>query len=269
MFLVEDKDKGIELDGEDGCPRGEILVHTNKVVQRYSGGRGETGVTVEGYSYFRPGDVCETSKEDILNAEWSGCFDARWGDNLSGRRGVLLRTGARLEVVGRTKNVIKLNNGEFVSPEHIEKTLHGVAADIVDQMIVVVRGQDILALVVPKDLSMAAKSTTVLKQTSLEMKLLNDFKNEGATRGLSVYEIPKAVAVVGRRWTVDNKTMIVSNKVNRHRIQLECDNHLRRIVERLGEPWELREEGVIDLLRTFSALPQRLMLRAFCPKREC
>ena len=45
-------------------------------------------------------------------------------ENLSGRRGVLLRTGARLEVVGRTKNVIKLNNGEFVSPEHIEKTLH-------------------------------------------------------------------------------------------------------------------------------------------------
>ena len=37
VFLVEDKDKGIELDGEDGCPRN--LVHTNKVVQLQWGQR--------------------------------------------------------------------------------------------------------------------------------------------------------------------------------------------------------------------------------------
>ena len=128
------------------------------------------------------------------------------GETISPAGGACCLHRSSIGSCGSTKNVIKLNNGEFVSPEHIEKTLHGVAADVVDQMIVVVRGQDILALVVPKDLSMAAKSTTVLKQASLEMKLLNDFKNEGATRGLSVYEIPKAVAVVGRRWTVDNKT---------------------------------------------------------------
>ena len=100
------------------------------------------------------------------------------------------------------------------------------------------------------------------------MKLLNDFKNEGAARGLSVYEIPKAVAVVGRRWTVDNKTMTVSNKVNRHRIQLECDNHLRRIV---GAAWashgELREErSLLDRIVHFFCATSEIDAEGFLPE---
>ena len=62
--------------------------------------------------------------------------------------------------------------------------------------------------------------------------------------------------------------MTVSNKVNRHRIQLECDNDLRRIV---GAAWashgELREEGsLLDRIVHFFCATSEIDADGFLPE---
>ena len=143
----------MSFDGDE--PRGEILIHTDKVVAKYQNGS-DSGIVVDGTPYFRPGDACRTDSRSFVNPEWQGTFNEDWGD-LNGRRGILLSTGGTCGGGGRTKNVVKLSNGEFVSPESIERKLDGVESDVVvDQLLIVVdqRRGCVVALVVPERLEL-------------------------------------------------------------------------------------------------------------------
>ena len=245
VFLVEDLEYGSSL-------RGEILVHTDKVVPKYSGDRGSTGVTVKGYSYFRPGDICETDQNGYMDAEWRGIFDARWGPDLNGKAGVLLRVGARLEVVGRTKNVVKLPNGEFVSPEKIERALDGCASDIIEQMMISVHRGCVVAIIVPKDLNLGSTAKSDAKQTDVELRLLKLIKDYGS-KCLDAYETPKAVIILKNRWTPENGTMTASNKLERRRICIECGHHFHRV---FGVAWsDNQPDSLIERIVGFFQTP--------------
>ena len=217
VFLVEIKEEGLLLEGNK--PRGEILIHTDKCISKYGTGA-LSGVVVQGYPYFRPGDACETDKASYDDGEWHGVFNNDWGSDLNGRKGVLLKTGHVLEVVGRTKNVVKLSNGEFVSPETIEKKLDGASA-LVDQLVIVVDEprSGVVALVVPSDLALVGNE-------QVEQQVLHCFQQVSS---LLQFERPLRVAVVGHKWTADRGTMTSSNKLDRKGIAKECRTALLRI----------------------------------------
>ena len=107
---VEDKDKGIELDGEDGCPEGNSCAH-NRLSSAQWGQRRDWSHSRR-YSYFRPG--CVKRRGRYFERRVERMLRCTLGDNLSGRRGVA-RTGADWKLWS-TRTL--LNNGEFVSPKH-------------------------------------------------------------------------------------------------------------------------------------------------------
>ena len=237
VYLVEIIEEGLSFDGDE--PRGEILIHTDKVVAKYQNGS-DSGIVVDGTPFFRPGDACRTDSRSFVNPEWQGTFNEDWGD-LNGRRGILLSTGDVLEVVGRTKNVVKLSNGEFVSPESIERKLDGVESGVesgvvVDQLLIVVdqRRGCVVALVVPEKLELVGDAQA-------EASLLRALRG---AEGLQSHEKPVAVAIVGKRWSAEMGTMTSSNKLDRASIMRECRDHMIRIgVVRDGD------EGIIGKKR--------------------
>lgn len=207
-------------------PRGELLVHTPQVVQKYSAGE-PSGVIVEGAPYFRPGDLCDTDQEGYQKATLRGICGTEWGLELVGKRYVLLDAGSALEVVGRVKHCQKLSNGEFISPEAIEAALDKADPVMIASFIVHVdeANDRLVALVVPQDLTLSRPES----RPRAEAGLLAAFAKLGASAGLATHEIPKAVAILGEAWSAEAGTLTSSNKVDRAGIVGKFAADLHRI----------------------------------------
>jgi long-subunit acyl-CoA synthetase (AMP-forming) len=134
-------------------------------------------------------------------------LDSSWG-KYSGRRAMLVPPGCKLNVVGRLKNVVKLPNGEFVAPEYIEGCL--AKADAVEQICVFARSTHsfVVALIVPKDLSLCQQENTALGMTRALVHAAQELS-------LPAYMIPRQVHISNERWTAANGMMTHNEKLNR------------------------------------------------------
>jgi hypothetical protein len=113
-----------------------------------------------------------------------------------------------LNVVGRLKNVVKLPNGEFVAPEYIEGCL--AKADAVEQICVFARSTHsfVVALIVPKDLSLC-------EQENAELGMTRALVHAAQELSLPAYMIPRQIHISNERWTAANGMMTHNEKVNR------------------------------------------------------
>ena len=187
-------DGAVQLPAIDGvCARGEILVKTPDFVGCYLGEPGKTTEAFDGEGYYHTGDI-----------------------------GELMFTGSgikKFKIVGRCKNVVKLANGEFVSPELVEGVLAAIPE--VEQIFVDARGGS-AATVAIAVLSAAAAGFT-------EVELLAAFRDAAARAHLERSMVPVHATTVPytARWTPTNGTMTGSNKIDRagirrvHRAELE------------------------------------------------
>lgn len=187
-------DGAAQLPGIDGgLARGEILVKTPDFVEAYLGEPAKTAEAFDGEGYYHTGDIGEL---------------------------MITKSGVRkFKIVGRCKNVIKLANGEFVSPELVE----GVLAVIpeVEQIFVDARGGSAATV------ALAVLSATAAGVT--EVELLAAFRDVAALAHLERSTVPVRVTTVpyADRWTPANGTMTGSNKIDRagirrvHRTGLE------------------------------------------------
>ncbi|UNI20346.1 Long-chain-fatty-acid--CoA ligase [Purpureocillium takamizusanense] len=76
-------------------PRGELLVRGNAMFKEYYKNPEETEKTLESDGWFHTGDICEVDKL------------------------------GRFKIIDRKKNVLKLSQGEYISPERIENVYTG------------------------------------------------------------------------------------------------------------------------------------------------
>eukprot|EP00936_MAST-01D_sp_MAST-1D-sp1_P001131 g1131.t1 len=215
-------------------PRGEVFVHTARVVERYlSGGTG--AVMIDGRAFFRTGDIAETSAAALAQGQ-RGALDGSLGAGLAGRPFVRLQSGDPLAVVGRAKNVVKFACGEFVSPEAIEKELRAEcpgslpAMAEVDQLVVVVDAprDRVVALVVARE--GAEGGGAIACAADREAQMQEALWRAAEAAGLPPRERPAAVALVSPgSWTVENGCMTSSNKINRKAILAQCAAALQRI----------------------------------------
>ncbi|GJN74128.1 AMP-binding enzyme [Purpureocillium lilacinum] len=76
-------------------PRGELLIRGNAIFKEYYKNPEETQKTLESDGWFHTGDICEVDKF------------------------------GRFKIIDRKKNVLKLSQGEYISPERIENVYTG------------------------------------------------------------------------------------------------------------------------------------------------
>jgi thioester reductase-like protein len=205
-------------------------------VSAYDDGEGNNNFcTIEGKSFFISQDVCQISVSKTI----TGCFGAKDenGDDfppaVASRRYCRMEMGDELKLIGRISNIIKLSNGEFISPELIEDI---ISAPGVAQCMIAAssRCSFVVAVVVPVDLS-------VCSSTEEQERLYSSMVAAAQQKGLRSHEIPSRVNVkfVGEVWSPENGCLNAAMKLNRSGV-------MRRYQKDIDEMMAASESNVQD-----------------------
>jgi len=173
-------------------PRGELLIRGPTVFKEYYKNEAETAKAFTPDGWFRTGDICTV-------------------DELG-----------RFRIVDRVKNVLKLAQGEYISPERIENVYLGnlpwlaqgyVHGDSSQSALVGVFGfqPDIFAGFVGKVLGKSIAITDVQAMSAaaqdpkVRSAVLKEFSRVGRKAKFNSYEHVKAVRVLAEPFTIDNE----------------------------------------------------------------
>eukprot|EP01052_Picozoa_sp_SAG31_P003161 SAG31_NODE_119_length_23948_cov_9.957105_8_plen_1292_part_00 len=174
-------------------PRGELCVKHDFMANGYLDDH-DANVAFTADGFFRTGDIVE-----LLEGRLSS--DGR-------------RQRPRVRIVDRRKNLFKLAQGEYVSPERVEYALR--QSLFVHQIFVHGEGTEtcVVAIVVLK-----ASSPSVPAPT--ENEVLRDLARLAGDASLQPYEIPQAVHLISSSspFSTANGLLTATNKLNRLRIR--------------------------------------------------
>ncbi|MEZ6186309.1 MAG: AMP-binding protein [Planctomycetota bacterium] len=178
----------------DDPPRGEILVRTPHMVSGYLGDDAATAAGFDADGYFRTGDLGERQPD------------------------------GRVRVIGRRTSVVKLAQGEFVSPERIEDALS--ASALVGELCVHADSlqASVVALAVPargplaQALGCAEVDVARLSDAQAAARVLADLRQVGRAAGLLPFELPAAVHLELEPLSVERGLRTSSNKLDRRAI---------------------------------------------------
>lgn len=194
-------------------PRGELLIRSTTNFKEYFRNEEETKKAIDADGWFHTGDICTV-------------------DELG-----------RFKIVDRRKNVLKLAQGEYISPERIENVylancgwiasayvhgdshqsslvaIFGVAPDLFPQFASKVLGENIEA-------NDVAKLKTVLGNKKLEKAVLKELDRVGKKSKFNNYEKVKAVRLFVDPFTIDNQLLTPTLKLKLRRRQRRSDSTL-------------------------------------------
>ena len=187
-------DVDVKLAPVEGQPegRGEILVRSPHVIDGYFGDDEASQKSLDADGFFRTGDLGERTE------------------------------GGGVRVVGRLASAVKLGQGDFVSVDRVEAELGG--ATIVDRIFVhpAPSSASLVAVVVPRREVLAgalAAGETCLADLCADRRaegvILAALRSQGRERGLRPHEIPSAVVVEPRAFTVESRLLTASGKLAR------------------------------------------------------
>ena len=206
----------------DEPPRGEICVKTPHMISGYFGQR-DGAFDTDGF--FATGDI--------------------------GERGA----DGRVRIIGRRKHVVKLSQGEFVSPEQIEATLQ--ASPVVDQIYVHADPLEafVVALVVPDGSALFSRFPeldvedwrTRDESAASVVRALAEVARE---RGLPRYETPLAVHLLDEPMTADNGLMTSSHKPDRRAIAARFEGELSSLNQRARGTATSAEAELVEAVKS-------------------
>lgn len=134
----------------------------------------------------------------------------------TGDIGVILSSGC-VKIVDRKKQLFKLSQGEYVSPEKVE----GIAAksQLVGQIWVHGTSTEsvLVAVIVPSEIAMQkyGGKDEAVKSSDLELAILQDLETVCRAEKLKGYEIPKGVIFHPDEWTPESGFVTPSFKLKR------------------------------------------------------
>ena len=224
-------------------PRGEILVKTNLRASGYLNRPDLTAKAWDKDGFYHTGDIGE-----LLDAK-------------------------HIRVIDRKKNIFKLANGEWVSPENVEKVFAVVAG--VDQVFVhgTSRHSRVIAVVVIKKESKTKADASQGDSTGdskdgagrplrSAKDVISAFKRAGLDAKLRHFEVPGAVHIVSNRFLESNGMLTQSGKLCRWKIREIYATHIKTMLDAIAtEDAEAAEKagdrmGAI-LRRAFVGKPDR------------
>jgi len=183
-------------------PRGELLIRSASQFKEYFRNEEETAKAIDADGWFHTGDICSV-------------------DELG-----------RFKIIDRRKNVLKLAQGEYISPERIENVylancsylasgyvhgdshqsflvaIFGVAPDIFPQFASKVLGEKI-----PE--GDIAKLKEVCKNKKVEQAVLKELEKVGRKNKFNSYERVRAVRLFVDPWTIENQLLTPTLKLKR------------------------------------------------------
>lgn len=175
-------------------PRGELLIRGPTVFKEYYKNEAETKKTFTEDGWFRTGDICEV-------------------DELG-----------RFRIIDRVKNILKLAQGEYVSPERIENVYLGncpwlaqgyVHGDSTQSSLVAIFGvqPDLFAVFLQKQLGIAVNHLDVaaLSAAAADLKVqkaaLRELGKVGKAAKFNNWEHVKAVRLMVEPFTLENELL--------------------------------------------------------------
>jgi len=183
-------------------PRGELVIRSTTQFREYFRNEEETAKAVDAEGWFHTGDICTV-------------------DELG-----------RFKIIDRRKNVLKLAQGEYISPERIENVylancsylasayvlgdshqsflvgIFGVAPDLFPQYASKVLGEKIEA-------GDIAKLKSILGNKKIEAAVLKDLEKAGRKNKFNSYERVRAVRLFLDPFTIDNELLTPTLKLKR------------------------------------------------------
>ncbi|UYV73279.1 ACSL4 [Cordylochernes scorpioides] len=165
-------------------PRGEVVVGGPTVADGYLG--------LNDNSFFK----------DDKGTQWF-----RTGDI-----GVILPTG-QLNIIDRKKDLVKLQNGEFVSIAKVEGILRGCPE--VENLCVVPHARQLVALVCPAEGVVGPEETKGRTFLPAPADLAGKLAQYCAEKGLSKVEIPTSFGLCLEEWTPESGLMTSALKIRR------------------------------------------------------
>jgi len=201
------------LSTDQPRPRGELLIRSTTLFPRYFRNEEETSKALDADGWFHTGDICSV-------------------DELG-----------RFSVIDRRKNVLKLAQGEYISPERIENVylancgwlasayvhgdshqaflvaIFGVAPDLFPQFASKVLGETI-------EQGDAAKINEALRNKKVEKAVLQELERVGKKSKFNSYERVKNVRLFLDPFTVENQLLTPTLKLKRPQTAKAFRKHL-------------------------------------------
>jgi len=195
-------------------PRGEVCVRGPSVFQGYYKDEVQTRETIDEDGWLHTGDI-----------------------------GAWIQEG-RLKIIDRKKNIFKLQQGEYISPEKIENVY--VRCPLVAQSFVY--GDSLtsclVAIVVPDPETLAAYAkqhglkgdiVALCKDPKVTDKVLAQMTQVGKTSKLQGFEMVKAIRLHPEPFSVDNGFMTPTFKIKRPQLRQHFQGDIDSMYKALGQ----------------------------------
>uniref|UniRef100_A0A6B2KWZ8 Carrier domain-containing protein n=1 Tax=Arcella intermedia TaxID=1963864 RepID=A0A6B2KWZ8_9EUKA len=218
--------------------RGQLIVHNkNSMTQGYFLEKTRTDdsfVNLDKERYFYTGDIVRVLTN---NTGWA----VPDGNGI----GVPIPTAAKIEIIDRAKNFFKLPNGEFVSPANLEEIfcrslfikqifIHGDCFKSCLIGVVVLEPEPILSWFKNEGYNVDNLENTILENNQLVLsKIMSEILELARKTSLRTHEIPIQVHLETQAWTVENRGLTESDKINRPHLQKKYESILEKMYKEL------------------------------------
>ncbi|WP_228180153.1 carboxylic acid reductase [Streptomyces anulatus] len=208
-------------------PRGELLLKSHTLIPGYYRRPDLTATIFDADGYYRTGDVFAETGPD------------------------------RLVYVDRTKDTLKLSQGEFVAVSRLETVL--LDSPLVQHLYLYGNSERayLLAVVVPTPAALAGCGGDT---EALRPLLMESLRSVARRAGLNAYEIPRGILVEPEPFSPENGLFTESHKLMRPRLKERYGPALELLYDRLADGQDRR---LRELRRTGADRPvQETVLRA-------
>jgi fatty acid CoA ligase FadD9 len=184
-------------------PRGELLVKTNKQFSGYYNNEELNQDAFDKDGYYRTGDIVEIAENETMR------------------------------VIDRKKNIFKLAQGEFVSPESLENAY--IESPLINQIYVYgnTSRSYVVAVVVPKE-----DWTASLSEEQVRERLIQEMRSIAKRRELRSYEVPRAILLESDQFSPENGKLTGTLKIAR----FFCERVYKDELEKLYDSLQSQEE---------------------------
>jgi len=153
-----------------------------------------------------------------------------------------------LQIIDRKKNIFKLSQGEYVAPEKIENVIiqslligqafvHGDSLQSALVTVVSLDEEPVRSLLASKDPSLAKVSfSEICKSDKLKSIVMTEINKVGKANGLHGFEIPKAIHLSDKPFTVEDGLLTPTFKLKRQQAREKFEKVIERMYAEMLKP---------------------------------
>ena len=136
--------------------------------------------------------------------------------------------GNALRIVDRVKNIFKLQQGEYISPEKIENIFQGckyieqifIYGDSLQSYLIAViypKSHDVVEFLKNKNENVTKENyKSYFDSQDLKTDIIKELDKYGRSNGLKGFELPKKIHLTKEHFTVENQIITPTMKIRRH-----------------------------------------------------